>query len=73
MILLHTHSFPPPSLHRSQSPLLIQSLYLFFAFMADGIADVVPEGGVELGVVALSSSGTFDQSKQSRRNSTGNF
>lgn len=39
----------------SDAALLIQPLYLFTAFGADGIADVVPEGGVELGVIALSS------------------
>lgn len=56
----------PPSLHCSRlSPLLIQSLYLFLAFVADGIAEVVPEGGVELGVITLSSFGSFDQSNQS--------
>ena len=67
-------SFFPPSLYCcSQSPFLIQSLYLFFAFIADGIADVVPEGGVELGVVTLSSLGTFDQSSSITPKSTGNY
>ena len=39
-------------------PLLIQPLHLGLAFRADGVADVVPKGGVELGVVALFCAGT---------------
>ena len=72
-LLLHqlTHSFilpPAPSLHRSShSPLLIQFLYFFFAFVADSIADVIPEGGVELGVVTLSSVETFASVKPNRQ------
>lgn len=31
-------------------------LYLFATFRTDGIADMIPEGGVELGVITLSDS-----------------
>ena len=39
-----------------QPALLIELLNLRLAFFADGPADVVPEGGVELGVIGLESS-----------------
>lgn len=73
MVFFYLLIVPPPpphprSLHCcSHSPLLIQFLYLFFAFVADGIADVVPEGGVELGVITLSSLGTFASVKPNRQ------
>ena len=60
LLILSFFLSPTPSLHRSShSPLLIQFLYLFVAFVADGVADVVPEGGVELGVVTLSELGAL--------------
>ena len=55
-VVLHTIHHPsPPTLLRSRDPsFFVQQLHLLAALRANGIADMVPERRVNLGVVALS-------------------
>lgn len=52
LIYLH-HTLHLPPLPRQHAALLIQHRDLGLAFLAHGVAEMVPEGGVELGVVGL--------------------